>query len=187
MRVISGTAKGRRLTPPSDRRVRPTSDRVKEALFSILNSFCGDLEGLLVLDLFAGTGNLGIEALSRGSDSAVFVDNHRSSVSLINANIRSTGFDKQSEVMQSDVFQALSRLSDAGRKFDLVFADPPYGHGLPEKLLEKLASTHLLTEGAILIVESEVKEVLPLTEVNMNLLERRIYGDTAITFIEFID
>jgi 16S rRNA (guanine(966)-N(2))-methyltransferase RsmD len=184
MRVISGTAKGRKLAPPKDRRILPTSDRVKEALFSILISQWGTLDGKAVLDLFAGSGNLGIEALSRGANHAVFVDNHRTSVTLVATNLRSTGLTGQAEVIQSDVNQALSRFNDAARKFDLVFADPPYGQGLTGALLDRLGSILILDEGAIVVIESAAGEEFPAITGSLEQTGRRIYGDTALTFFE---
>jgi 16S rRNA (guanine(966)-N(2))-methyltransferase RsmD len=185
MRVISGTAKGKRLTPPDDRRVRPTSDRIKEALFSILHSMTGGIDDFSVIDLFSGTGNLGIEAISRGAGSAVFIDNHRASVAIIKANLQATGFYAKSEVILSDVFQSLAKLSDSNSKFDIVFADPPYGQGLAEKLIQHLASIDVLNERAIVVIESGAKESPVLTTGNLKQIDRRIYGDTALAFFEF--
>jgi len=187
MRVISGIAKGIRLTAPEDRRVRPTSDRIKESLFSILHSICGDISGQNILDLFAGTGSLGIEALSRGANSAVFVDNHRTSVTLINANINKTGFSDRSEVILADSFQALSKLADKNSCFDLVFADPPYGKDIAQQLLENISTLGLLAEGALVIIETGGKEELPLNAGNLRQIDKRIYGDTSLTFFEFIN
>jgi 16S rRNA (guanine(966)-N(2))-methyltransferase RsmD len=187
MRVISGTAKGRRLTPPTDRRVRPTSDRTKEALFSILHSLLGDLTGLKVLDVFAGTGNLGIEALSRGAASAVFIDSHRGSAALVNENLRSTGLYAKAEVMQSDVSLALSKLKMRNCTFDLVFADPPYDQGLAEKFLDIIADSVLLNKESLVVVESGAKENFLLAEGVLRQVDRRIYGDTALTFFSISD
>lgn len=187
MRVISGTAKGRKLAPPKDRRIRPTSDRVKEALFSILISQCGDLDGKSVLDLFAGSGNLGIEALSRGAERAVFIDNNRTSVTLVAANLRSTGLHERGEVVQSDVIQALSRLSDKGKRFDLVFADPPYGLGLAHALVDSLGAVNILGNNALVIIESAAQEEFPAVSGSIKQIDRRIYGDTALTFFEAAD
>ncbi|GAM11046.1 putative rRNA methyltransferase YlbH [Geobacter sp. OR-1] len=187
MRVISGTAKGRHLAPPADRRVRPTTDRIKEALFSILTSFFGDLDRLSVLDLFAGTGSLGIEALSRGAAKAVFIDNNKVSAALVKENLRSTGLSGSAEVIQADVIQALAKLDNQNRKFDLVFADPPYGMGLADKFLDKISATTLLAEGALVVVESGAKENFPLEERCLRQIDRRVYGDTALTFFATTD
>lgn len=185
MRVISGSAKGRRLVPPQDRRVRPTSDRIKEALFSIILSRKGDLNGFAVLDLFAGTGNLGIEALSRGAAKALFVDNHRGSITLIRKNLHGTGLEESAEVMASDTFASIAKLAEAGRKFDLILADPPYNQGLAEKLLGEPALERLLSEESLLVIETSNSEDLPESCGNLSMCDRRVYGDTAITFYTF--
>lgn len=186
MRVISGSAKGRRLVPPQDRRVRPTSDRIKEALFSIIISRRGDLAGCAILDLFAGTGNLGIEALSRGAAKALFVDNHRESTALVRKNLQGTGLEEFAEVMASDTFAAIARLAAAGRRFDLILADPPYNLGLAEKLLGEPALERLLAEESLLVIETSDREELPKSCGNLTMLDRRIYGDTAIAFYTLV-
>ena len=182
MRVISGVAKGRRLVSPSDRRIRPTSDRIKEALFSIIGSMRGDFVGCRVLDLFAGTGNLGIEALSRGGSEAVFIDNHRTSAALILKNLAATGFSDRAEVMVADTFTALAQLDSQGRAFDLVFADPPYDQGIVTPLLERLSSLSILGDDALVIIETASREELETAKGKLNLFDRRFYGDTAIAF-----
>jgi len=182
MRVISGTAKGRSLVPPLDRRVRPTSDRIKEALFSIIGSLCGDITGFSVLDIYAGTGSLGIEALSRGAGRAVFIDNQRSSAALIKTNLDSTGFTGNSEIMIVDASAALSRMALQGRTYNLVFADPPYNQGIAQILLRQLASLPVLADGALVVIETSSREVLPLSEGELKQIDRRIYGDTALAF-----
>lgn len=146
-----------------------------------MHSLRGDLHAHAVLDLFAGTGSLGIEALSRGAGSAVFVDNHRDSASLVRKNLQTTGFSDIAEVIQCDVFQAVIRLAGMNRKFDLVFADPPYGGGLEEKLLDTLANAPVLADGALVIMESGAKEE-PHAGHRLMQIDRRIYGDTALTF-----
>jgi len=181
MRVISGTARGRRLIPPKDRTVRPTSDRVKEALFSIIASQRGSLEGLSVLDLCAGTGSLGIEALSRGAGRALFVDAAKSSVSLIDRNLSATGFSERSRVVQADCTAILPALAAKGELFDIAFADPPYSMGIAEKILTQVASHKLLNADGLLIIETEDHEELPKICENLHQTDRRVYGDTAIT------
>jgi 16S rRNA (guanine966-N2)-methyltransferase len=182
MRVISGTAKGRSLVPPHDRRVRPTSDRTKEALFSIIRSLCGDITGFSVLDIFAGTGSLGIEALSRGAGQAVFIDNQRSSAALIKTNLDSTGFAGDSEVLIADATAALCQIAIQGRTFNLIFADPPYNQGISQLLLRQLASLPVLAEGALVVIETSFREDLPQSEGALKQIDRRIYGDTALAF-----
>ena len=173
MRVITGTAGGRQLkTLPGDA-VRPTADHVKEALFNILQF---DLEGRRVLDLFGGTGQLGIEALSRGAREAVFTDQSRNSVSLIRENLKRCGLE--AAVLQTDALSYLSR----GEKFDIIFVDPPYDAGLYAPVLERINAVDNLNEGGIIICESRAKEDLPDLLPPYRLLRRRRYGSVALTF-----
>lgn len=152
MRVITGTARGRKLREPKDMSVRPTTDMVKEAIFSIVQF---DVPGRRVLDLFAGTGQLGIEALSRGAAECVFVDNSPSSIALVRENLALC--DMQATVVRSD---ALSYLRRCG-KFDLVLLDPPYHAGIYEDVLHGLFSFDILSDGGIILVESERGESMP--------------------------
>lgn len=181
MRVISGSARGRRLNAPQDHRIRPTSDRIKEALFSIIISLCGDISGFRVLDIFCGTGSLGIEALSRGAASAVFVDNHRNSISLVRANLESTGLASKGEVIVAEASASLERIAVMGLKFDLVLADPPYNKGMPLTLLTGLISLDLLAEGGVVVIETSSHEGLQEMD-GFTLFNRRVYGDTALSF-----
>src|SRR6187401_1016297 len=126
MRIVAGIARGRRLRAPKGRLVRPTADRVKEAVFSILESRESST-GRAVLDLFAGAGTLGIEALSRGAAEAVFVEPSRAASEAIQDNLRTAGLDGEVLAMPAD--RAIKRLAAAGRRFDRVFLDPPYGEG----------------------------------------------------------
>ena len=152
MRVITGSARGRKLLEPKDQSIRPTTDMVKEAIFSILQF---DVPGRRVLDLFAGTGQLGIEALSRGARECVFVDNSPAALALVRKNLEHCGM--QAPVIRAD---ALSYLSHAG-KFDLVLVDPPYRAGLYGDVLRSLFVFDILTEGGIILVESLRDESMP--------------------------
>lgn len=183
MRVIGGSAGGRRLTPPRDRAIRPTADRVKEALFNILGGLCGGFDGLRVLDIFAGTGNLGIEALSRGAAQAVFIDSSREAVQVIRTNLSQLGFVASGLVLQKEALAALKTLEAAGDRFDIVFLDPPYTRGLTEKVLEHLASSPLVDAGTLVVAESSAKETLPGGFGHLLMFDRRVYGDTALSFL----
>ena len=152
MRVITGSARGRRLKTPEGQDIRPTTDNVKESVFNILQF---DIEGRRVLDLFAGTGQLGIECLSRGAREAVFVDSDREAVKIVRENLKTCGFS--APVLQQD---ALSYLNGCG-KFDLIFVDPPYDAGLYEAVLEKINSVDILSDGGIILCESRRETVLP--------------------------
>ncbi|MBE6914194.1 MAG: 16S rRNA (guanine(966)-N(2))-methyltransferase RsmD [Ruminococcaceae bacterium] len=151
MRVITGTARGRKLKEPVGNDVRPTSDQVKEAIFNICQF---DVEGRRVLDLFGGTGQLGIEAKSRGAASVDIVDASRESVRLIRENVSITGLDIR--VLQAD---AISYLQGCGR-YDLVFIDPPYDSGLAEKSLDTIKTFDILSEGGIIICETRADTTL---------------------------
>lgn len=181
--MIAGTARGRRLVAPKDDSVRPTADRVREALFSILTSRRENLVGCRVLDLFAGTGALGIEALSRGASSAVFVDSRHSSLRLVEKNLALTGLAANSRTMAMDARQALALLARQGARFDLVFCDPPYRDlELRDQVLASLGSGELLTADAIVIMEGATRDLVPQTVSLLHRDDSRIYGDTAITF-----
>ena len=168
MRVVAGEFKGRRLRAPRGLRTRPTADRVREALFSIL----GDVSGARVLDLYAGSGALGIEALSRGAASAVFVERDARAASAIRDNLRALELDQA--VRRQD---ALRFLAANEGTFDLVFCDPPYDSvpRIAEPLAERLPA--LLTQGARIVTESDKR--MPL-ELPFELLAERTYGDTRI-------
>ena len=174
MRIITGRARGARLKTPKGLLTRPTSDRVKESLFSILG---GRVVGRRVLDLFAGTGSLGLEALSRGSASAAFVD--RATEHVLRENAEHTRLDEAVRILRGDVFSVLSRLAAEGAVFDLVFCDPPYHKGLWERTLTALDASPILSEGALVIVESgeDEKELPSLTRLSLVREER--YGHTT--------
>ena len=152
MRVITGTARGRRLKTPENYDIRPTTDNVKESVFNIIQF---DIEGRRVLDLFAGTGQLGIECLSRGAAEAVFIDENTAAVKIVKENLKTCGFT--AAVLQQD---ALGYLRHCG-KFDLVFVDPPYDSGLYESVLETINSVDILSDGGIILCESRREKTLP--------------------------
>lgn len=182
MRIIAGAAKGRRLFSPKGSRIRPTSDKVKEALFNILNGRIGSFSETAVLDIFAGTGNLGIEALSRGAAEAVFIDDHRDSVALVKKNLDLTGFSDRSRVIRLEAVAALKSLETGCTTFRLVFVDPPYHKGLLEKILEYLATSRLIDENSLVVAEFSPKEKLVTAFGPLREFDRRTYGDTALAF-----
>lgn len=155
MRIITGSARGRRLEEPKNMDIRPTTDKVKESIFNIVQF---DIEGRRVLDLFAGTGQLGIEALSRGAKSAVFVDESGEAIKIVKNNLTHCGLT--GEVARND---AVSFLEHCG-KFDLIFLDPPYKSGLMEAVLRKIIQFDILSDGGIIICETNIEtEIPPLT------------------------
>ncbi len=179
MRIITGSARGCRLKAPKGLNTRPTSDRIKESLFSILGGFVKDKH---VLDLFAGTGSLGLEALSRGAASAVFVD--RATVDILRDNAEHTRLSGQSEILRGDVFSILPKLEKAGRSFQLVFCDPPYYEGLWECVLEWVDDSQLLSPEGLLIVEHGGDESLPDRNLkSLSCIREVRYGHTSAIHI----
>jgi pantetheine-phosphate adenylyltransferase len=179
MRVIAGSAKGRRLRSSRGDRVRPTADRVKEALFSMLLSRFR-LEGAVVLDLFAGSGALGIEALSRGAASAVFVEQSRAARAALAANLDACGFAAVARIVALPVARAL-RDALTGTPFSGVLLDPPYGRGLADAALRELASRNLLAPAGWAVVEHHVEDALADAYDELRLTATRRYGKTAVT------
>jgi 16S rRNA (guanine(966)-N(2))-methyltransferase RsmD len=178
MRIVAGIARGRRLRAPKGRHVRPTADRVKEAVFSILESRESS-NGRVVLDLFAGAGTLGIEALSRGAVEAVFVEPAREASDAIRENLRAAGFEAEVLAMPAD--RAIKRLAAARRRFDRVFMDPPYGEDWVERTLVALDGADLVSEGGRVVVEhGRGEEPAPVVGRFARELERR-YGDTTVS------
>lgn len=164
-------------------RIRPTADRVKEALFNILASMLDTFDGLRVMDIFAGTGNLGIEALSRGAASAVFIENHRESVALITRNLQLTKFTSASTIIQKNAASALDVLSGEGKPFQLIFLDPPYGQGLAEQTLKLLGTSPLIADGTVVVAEVSLRESLSPSFGVLHEKDRRVYGDTVLSIL----
>jgi 16S rRNA (guanine966-N2)-methyltransferase len=180
MRIISGTSKGRKLVTLKSQSLRPTSDRVKESIFNILRE---EIEGGMVLDLFAGTGNLGIEALSRGAKKVIFVEKGRHALGLIQRNLAQFGLEEQSEILPTDANRAIGILKQRGKTFDLIFMDPPYEKGLIEETLTKLSSHQIYHRDSILVIEHHRRELLPPIINRWNLIRQRQMGDTVISFL----
>lgn len=155
MRVISGTARGRRLKELPGLDTRPTTDKVKESVFNVIQF---DIEGRTVLDLFGGTGQMGIEALSRGAQRVTFVDHAPAAARIIRENLAAVGFDQQARVVQSD-WRAF--LTSCREKFHLIFLDPPYKGEMLENALETIAAIDILSEHGIIICESPLDKQLP--------------------------
>lgn len=180
MRVIAGTSRGRRLSAIEGRNIRPTPDRVREALFSILQSKLGSFAGARVLDLFAGSGALAIEALSRGADSACLVEKAMESVKIIRDNLERCKIDNRAQLLTGDAWAILQTFS-AG-SFDLVFVDPPYGQGLADRALVEADRLQLLSAGGILCAETGAGESLPETVGQLRRIDQRRYGTIVLNF-----
>jgi 16S rRNA (guanine966-N2)-methyltransferase len=177
MRVIAGEAKGRKLKMVSGSSTRPIGERVKEALFAILGE---RVEGARVLDLYAGTGSVGIEALSRGARSAVFVDRQRQAVSTIRDNLAVTGLKDRAQVVSGEALSFLRR--EDLEPFDLVYVAPPQYKGLWSKTLLALDNTDLLAPGALVMVQIHPKEYQELELSSLELVDQRKYGSTMLCF-----
>lgn len=181
MRVIAGGAKGTKLASLAGFSTRPTADRVKEALFNILAPYLPKAD---FLDLFAGNGGIGIEALSRGAASAVFIDSNPASVSVINRNLKKTRLSG-GEVFRSDTLRALQRLHRQKRHFDIIFFDPPYQQGLFTQTLSTLDQWPLLNKGGIIIGEASKKEETSWDMLKFCLTDERFYGKTKLNFFKY--
>lgn len=178
MRIISGSARGKQLSPLRGGDIRPTPDRVRESLFSVLVSRFGSLAGLRVLDLFAGSGALALEALSRGAATAVLIDQGEQAARVIPANIRACAMQERATFIRSDVLKALPRLG--GSVFDLVFLDPPYGQGLVPPVLTAVAGLGLLAPDGLICAESARRDELPERIGPLARIDQRHYGSTAV-------
>ncbi len=182
MRVVGGDLRGRPLATPRDNAIRPTTDRTREAVFNMLaHRFGGRLEGTRALDLFAGTGALGIEALSRGAAYCVFIEESAEGRGLIRTNVESFGLTGRTKIFRRDA----TGLGDAGTlgPFGLVFADPPYGKGLGEKALRSARAGGWLAAGALCVVEEAATAAFE-PGPGFSIVEERSYGETVIRFIE---
>lgn len=181
MRIVAGTAKGRALEgpKPTSRHIRPTADRVRETLFNILGQW---LDGHAVLDLYAGTGALGLEALSRGAGKAVLVDQDREALGLCRQNTDHLGFTAQAEILSLPVARAVETLGKRGTKFDLIFADPPYAARVVEGVLEQVARAGVLAPGGTVIVEHDKREPAPESHEGFSRVDERRFGDTVVSF-----
>lgn len=180
MRVVGGRLRGRKLLPIRGSAIRPTADRVREAVFNIIAPW---IRGARVLDLFAGTGAMGIEALSRGADSAVFIDDRRASLDVVRRNIELLGLSSQSRAILWDAARNLDCLRTGTPEIDLVFMDPPYHRGLAAPALAHLARCGALVPGALIVVEHAASDPLPEETGPYALTDRRRYGKTFVSLL----
>jgi 16S rRNA (guanine966-N2)-methyltransferase len=185
MRITGGTVRGQRLAKVRWPDIRPTADMVRSSIFNILGQ---NLSDLVVLDLFAGSGSLGIESLSRGAKRSVFVDNSRRALAIVNKNIDMCGFRENSIVIKADLPKGLTQVKNYGfEQFDLVFMDPPYESGYVEPTMIKLIEENLLNQGGVLVVERSTRstDALPSSIQDLRLRQTRTYGSTVIGFYGF--
>ena len=180
MRVTAGADRGRKLRTPRGATTRPTGAKVREAIFNIL----GPPPPHPVLDLFAGTGSLGIEALSRGAVAADFVERDARALGILQRNLRELGFSGRVRVIGASVLHALHRMGTEaeGRVFGWIFVDPPYASGEVDPVLSLLAGSELLAEGAVIIVEHDRRHLPAEIFSTLVMTDRRFYGDTGVSF-----
>ncbi|HEX9262939.1 MAG TPA: 16S rRNA (guanine(966)-N(2))-methyltransferase RsmD [Candidatus Binatia bacterium] len=181
MRIIGGIAKGRRLVVPKGEAVRPTADRVKESLFNILPR---DFSGKRILDLFAGTGNLSIEALSRGAERATLVEASERSAGAIRENLRRLEFGDRADVWVLPVVRALRSLAKRRVTFDMIFLDPPYDHKVVAIVLKLIAQGNLVDAIGTVVAEHSAREAVQTRYDTLILNDQRRYGDTLLSFFK---
>jgi 16S rRNA (guanine966-N2)-methyltransferase len=178
VRIVAGTHRGRPLVGPKGPGLRPTADRVRESLFNLLGQF---FDGGEVLDLYAGTGALAFEALSRGVSRAVLVDQGAESARLVAENARALGMEGRLELRRMPVARALGQLTHEGRRFSLVFADPPYSHEAVAEVVRGVGEGQLLAEGGTLVVEHGRREPAPEALAGLQRVDSRRFGDTVVS------
>lgn len=180
MRIIAGEMKGFKLKAPKGIETRPTSDRVKESLFNII----GYVESSSrVLDLFSGSGNIGLEFLSRGAEEVYFIDNDPDSIKTIKENSKKCKVENRSHIFKNDVFKAIEVLNRKRVKFDYIFLDPPYNRGIGEKVIEKISNLDILKCDGLIIVEHEKDSKLK-ENFKIKVIDNRLYGTTELTFLK---
>jgi 16S rRNA (guanine966-N2)-methyltransferase len=182
MRIIAGELRGRRLHRLEGKQTRPTSDRLREAIFSILSS---RTRQAVVLDLFSGTGAMAIEALSRGADSALLVDDSSQAISLITRNIRSLGLENKARVQRWNITHNLNLLRNISPQFSLVFMDPPYNRNMIDSTLYHLLQSSSLMVQASIVIEHSVMDAVSFDYPQLNLDDQRTYGKTRVSFLSY--
>ncbi len=183
VRIIGGTSRGKRLQPVQGNGIRPTSNRLRESVFNILSPV---VAGAHVLDLFAGTGALGLEALSRGAARAVFIDNQHGSVAAIRANLTACGFSDRASVVLWDIVKNLKCLHPVRPAFDLVFMDPPYGRQAVAPALRNLTGSGCLKPESVLVIEHSRHEEIPSRASGFLVYDRRKYGKGLVSFLSCV-
>lgn len=181
MRVIAGSARSLRLKTIPGNDTRPTTDRIKETLFNMIND---RMYGCRFLDLFSGSGGIGIESLSRGADMAVFVENNRKAAECIHDNLKFTKLDNKAAVMEMDAISALKKLSNSRKRFDVIFMDPPYNNIYERMVLEELRKSDILTAETLIIIEaSKETDFSYVTGMGYEIVKEKMYKTNKHVFI----
>jgi len=180
IRIIGGELKGRKLVTVSGVRTRPTADRVREAIFDILDY---RVRGASVLDLFAGTGAMGIEALSRGAESAVFADDNPAALGTLKKNLKNCSLENRARTIKWNILKNLNILHSHKPAFNLAFMDPPYNKNMVQPILSNLALSRCLTNGAMVVIEHAMREQIPDNSPGFNISDQRRYGKTLVSFL----
>ncbi len=183
MRIIGGILKGKKLNSLRGNKIRPTADRLRESIFNIL-SF--RLQDTAVLDLFSGTGALGIEALSRGAAFAVFIDKYKGAISLIEQNVRSCSLEQKAKIIKWDITKNLKCIKDFRPAFNLVFMDPPYSENALSQTLANLHTSNSLVKGAGIVIEHTSFEPICPGLVEFTISDQRKYGKTLVSFLNYM-
>lgn len=183
MRIIGGVFRGRKLRSAAGSNIRPTADRTREAIFNIL---APRVRGSNVLDLFAGTGAFGIEALSRGADSAFFIDRYRESISVLRRNLKAISLESRSNVLQWNIANNLDCLRTHQTPFNLVFLDPPYNKNLIISTLSNLHNSRSVERGACVVIEHSQQESVAFDERIFKQFDQRKYGKTLVSFLNYM-
>ena len=178
LRIIAGELKGRKLERIDTELIRPTSDRVREALFSILGDMVVDSR---FLDLFAGSGSVGIEAYSRGAKEVVFVDDGTDSIKTLKGNLQKTNLIEETEIIQADYEVAVEKLAYEERKFDIIFIDPPYKFGIALDAVRKIQGENILSKNGVIIVEHGSKDLMPETIGIFEIFKEKKYGNIRLS------
>ena len=183
IRIIGGELKGRKLVTVPGIKTRPTADRVRESIFNIIGTGVG---GALVLDLFAGTGAMGIEALSRGAETVVFADHDTQALAALAKNIKTCSFESRARIIKCDILKNLNIIRSFSPAFNLVFIDPPYHQNLLQKTLSNLAECRGLENGARIVIEHSPREPISVIDQNFAISDQRSYGKTLVSFLIYM-
>lgn len=177
MRIIAGEARGRQLYTPKNNDIRPTGDRVKGSIFNMIGSYIDDA---VIIDLFAGTGNLGLEAISRGASKVYFIDKSSKSLEIVKKNIDVTGFKKYCHLIHGDFEKALANINE---KVDVFFIDPPYNKGYITVCLKHITAYDMLSSNGIVVIEHSLKEKINdnLNRYGLDLFKQKKYGTTMVS------